>query len=473
MWFVRRCSFLPFRPLRAVAAVAAAVLAAGPAAGCADRGADRSDGRITVWSLENLPPRMEAARRIADDFEEDSGVEVELVGVAEAQLPQMVMSAAAAGRLPDVIGAVPLAQVWQMHGNGLLDTRTAGGIVEELGPETFDRNALALASDGPVRLAVPSDAWLQVLAYRKDLFRRAGLPAPTTYDALLTAARTLDRGRTEGIAAATDPGDVFTQQSFEDLALANGCRLVDDRGAVALDSGPCRTAFGLYGELTAEHGPPGTQTVDTTRATYFSGRSAMLLWSSMVLDELAGLRADALPACPQCTGDPGFLARNTGIVTALRGPDGRAPAQYGEVTSWAVTRTAETSAARDFVRHMTGPGYEAWFGTAAEGKIPVRSGTRDDPDRYTRAWRSAPIGTDARRPFDEVYPDALLDELLAGVGAMRRWGIAEGQGALVGATMGELPVPRAIGAVADGRITAAQAAREAAEEVEALRTSLE
>ncbi|OON82677.1 ABC transporter substrate-binding protein [Streptomyces tsukubensis] len=453
----------------------AATLAAGLLAGCGSgaSGEQKADNRITVWTQENLPPRMEATKKVVRRFEKESGVHVDLVGVDEAQLPQLIMSAAAAGELPDVIGAVPMGQVWQMYGNGLLNTQVSRQIVADLNPKTFNANALSLTADGANRLAVPSDAWLQLLVYRKDLFEEAGLKPPTTYANALKAASVLDQGKRDGISLATDPSDVFTQQSFEDLALANGCRLVDGQGKVTLDSPACRTAFKTYDTLAREHGAPGTQSVDTTRATYFSGRSGMMVWSSFLLDELAGLRSDALPSCPQCKKDPDFLARNTGIVTSLKGAEGKEPAQFGEITSWAVTRTAETGASRKFIEYMMGKGYADWFGMATEGKIPVRNGTSKDPDAFRKAWRASDMGVDKRRSMQEAYPSKLGDQLLDGVSRMKRWGLAEGQGALVGATNGELPVAKAIGSMSSGQLSPEGAAEEAAEEVEALKKSLQ
>ncbi|MFF3832761.1 ABC transporter substrate-binding protein [Streptomyces sp. NPDC002458] len=452
----------------------AATLAGGLLAGCSgSSAAEQSDNRITVWSQENLPPRMAATEKVVSRFEKESGVKVDLVGVDEAQLPQLIMSAAAAGKLPDVIGAVPMGQVWQMYGNGLLDTEVADRIVEDLEPDTFNSNALALTSDGGTRLGVPSDAWLQILVYRKDLFEKAGLDAPDDYASALKAAAALDKGGRDGISLATDPSDVFTQQSFEDLALANGCELVDEAGEPALDSPACRAAFKAYDTLAREHGAPGTQSVDTTRATYFAGKSSMMVWSSFLLDELAGLRSDALPSCPECKKDPKFLARNTGVVTSLKGPDGKEPAQFGEITSWAVTRTAEKGASQKFIEYMMGKGYADWFGMAPEGKIPVRTGTAQKPGSFEQEWRASVMGVDHRESMQKAYPSALLDQLVAGVGGMKRWGLTQGQGALVGATNGELPVAKAIGAMTSGQLSPDEAAKEAEDEVTALQKSLQ
>lgn len=398
---------------------------------------------------------------------------MKLVGVDEKQMPQLIMSAAASGTLPDVIGAAPMGQVWQMYSNGLLNTDIPKRIVDGLGRDTFNANALELTSDGGTSLGVPSDAWLQLLVYRKDQFGQRSLPAPTTYAKALAAAKALTTEGHDGISAATDPSDAFTSQSFESLALANDCQLVDDRHEVALDSPRCQEAFRTYDRLARTYGAPGTQTVDSTRATYFAGRSSMVIWSSFLLDELAGLRKDALPSCPQCAKDPRYLSDHSGIVTAMQGPDADEAAQFGEITSWVTTKTAETAASREFIEYMMGTGYESWFGMAPEGKIPVRKGTAAEPERYLDAWRHSDIGVDTRKPLDEVFPTSLLDQLADGVSNMRRWGITQGEGALVGATNGELPVPKAIGAMTSGQSSPSEAARDADEEVAALRKSLQ
>ncbi|MGW1629369.1 ABC transporter substrate-binding protein [Streptomyces anthocyanicus] len=459
---------------RTIAVGVTAALGIGLLSGCASStGPGRPDREITVWSQENLPDRVAATQKVIDGFEKKTGVKVKLVGVDEKQMPQLIMSAAASGTLPDVIGAAPMGQVWQMYSNGLLNTDIPKRIVDGLGRDTFNANALELTSDGGTSLGVPSDAWLQLLVYRKDQFGQKSLPAPTTYAKALAAAKALTTEGHDGISAATDPSDAFTSQSFESLALANDCQLVDDRHEVALDSPRCQEAFRTYDRLARTYGAPGTQTVDSTRATYFAGRSSMVIWSSFLLDELAGLRKDALPSCPQCAKDPRYLSDHSGIVTAMQGPDADEAAQFGEITSWVTTKTAETAASREFIEYMMGTGYESWFGMAPEGKIPVRKGTAAEPERYLDAWRHSDIGVDTRKPLDEVFPTSLLDQLADGVSNMRRWGITQGEGALVGATNGELPVPKAIGTMTSGQSSPSEAARDADEEVAALRKSLQ
>ncbi|MFI7221930.1 ABC transporter substrate-binding protein [Nonomuraea angiospora] len=452
-------------PKKVTAVLSVALLAAASLAACGDGGESSAGNQITVWTEENLNDRMAVQNQIAADFTKKTGIQVKLVAMAEDQFSQAVTAAAAAGDLPDVIGALPLAAVRELEANDLLDTETPGKVVDQLGRDSFSPRALELDSSGGKLLAVPSDGWAQLILYRKDLFDKAGLQPPDTYERLQAAAAKLNTGGVAGITLAIAPKDSFTAQSFEHVALANGCQLVDNSGNVALDSPQCVKAFEFYGKLAKDYSVKGKQDVDSTRATYFSGKAAMTIWSSFILDELAGLRKDALPSCQECRADPEWLAKNTGVVTALKGPDGSAPAQYGEIVSWAVTRDAAKDPAAKFVAYMMNEGYERWIGMAPEGKFPTRKGFEDK-------WNKLPAGVDSKKPLADIYPADVLDALRKSPDTFARWGIPQGQGKLVGATMGELPVPKALSAVVDGSLTPQAAAAQAKADVETIKRGI-
>jgi multiple sugar transport system substrate-binding protein len=458
----------------AVAAVGVAVLVGACGSddsGSGDDGGEAS-GPLVVWTLENLPDRIAAQEQIASAFTADSGIEVELVGIDEDQFNQLLTSAAAAGELPDVVGALPLSGVQALAANELVDTDAADAVVETLGADTFSERSLELTRADDTQLAVPSDGWAQLLLYRQDLFTAAGLAAPETYEDILAAAQALDTPERAGFTGANVANDAFTQQTFEQFALGNDCQLVDDDGEVTLDSDQCVAAFEFYDDLLTNYSVAGAQDVDTTRAAYFAGQAAMVVWSSFILDEMAGLRADALPSCPECAADPAFLARNSGVVTAVAGPDGDEGAQFGEVVSWAITVEAQ-DAATDFVEYMMEDGYEQWIGFAPEGKVPTRQGTADEPTRFIDVWSTLPAGVDTKAPLADFYPTEVLDALRTSPDTFSPWGISQGQGALVGAALGELPVPQAIAAMTGGEVEPAEAAQQADAAVQEIADSLE
>ncbi len=458
---------------RATAAAMAAVCVTALAlTGCTSSGDDDGgDAGITFWLQEDLPDRVAATQEIVDAFTEETGIEVEVVSVAEDQFAQLITSSAAAGDLPDVIGGISLPQVRTLSANEFVDTDAVAATIDALDPSTFSENALALTSDGDTSLAIPSESWTQMLFYRTDLFEAAGLDAPDSYESILEAAKTLDSPEVAGFVGATAPGDAFTEQTFEQIALGNGCELVNEDGDVELDSDACVGAFEFYGELTGGYSVPGAQDVDTTRATYFAGDAAMFIWSSFVLDELAGLREDAKPSCPECLADPAFLAANTGVVTSIAGPDADGAAQFGEITSWTITEGANADASQSFVEYMMSDGYEPWIAIAPEGKVPVRAGTPEEPTRFSDLWATLPAGVDTKAPLSDFYAPEVLEAVAAGPQDLARWGITQGQGSLLGALQGELPVATAVSDVAQGG-DPADAATTAAETVRSIAESL-
>ncbi|GAA4377084.1 ABC transporter substrate-binding protein [Agromyces bauzanensis] len=462
--------------LRATAIAISAMLSAAALAmtGCtsAQETDDGGGEGITFWVQEDLPDRVAATQEIVDAFTADAGIGVELVSVAEDQFSQLITAAAAAGDLPDVIGGISLPQVRTLSANELIDTAAVGEVVDALDRSTFSEKALELTADGDTQLAVPSESWTQMLYYRTDLFEAAGLEVPDSYEAILEAARTLDTDEMAGFVGATAPGDAFTEQTFEHLALGNDCQLVNDDGEIELDSDACVAAFEFYGDLVTNYSVPGAQDVDTTRATYFAGDAAMFIWSSFVLDELAGLRNDAMPSCPECVADSGFLAANTGVVTAIEGPDASGPAQFGEITSWTMTDGGNVESSRAFIEYMMSDGYEPWIAIAPEGKVPVRTGTEEEPTLYSDLWATLPAGVDTKAPLSDFYAADVLEVVAAGPEDLARWGISQGQGNLLGALQGEHPVADAVSEVAQGE-DPATAAQDSAEAVRSIAASLE
>jgi multiple sugar transport system substrate-binding protein len=464
------------RPQRRMRRAACGALALGltasvAACGSGDGDSGSGDGdQLTVWIEEDLPDRVAATQKIVDAYTKETGTKVKLVAVAEDQFNQLLTSNAAAGKLPDVVGGIPLGQARTMSANQLLDTDAIAEVIDSLGEDTFSAKALELTKDGDTPISVPSESWTQLLVYRKDLFDEAGLDTPDSYDAMLAAAKELNSGPVAGFIGANIAGDAFTEQTFEHLGLGNNCQLVDDSGAVTFDSDECVEALAFYGQLEG-YSPSGEQDVDTTRAQYFAGKAAMVIWSTFILDEMAGLRKDALPTCPECKKDPAFLAKNSGVVTAIQGPSGTEPAVFGEITSWEIAADAQTDAAKEFVEYMMTDGYEPWIAIAPEGKVPVRAGTSDNPTQFTDAWAKMDVGVDEKAPLSDFYGPDVTDALTTGVDQLARWAIPQGQGDLLGAIQGEQPVAGAVNQVVSGT-DAAEAAKQAADAIKEAQDTL-
>jgi multiple sugar transport system substrate-binding protein len=462
-----------FRQRRAVAVMLAVATVGGLAlAGCSSSGSKHasSSKTLTVWSEENDPQRLTEQRKIFAQFTASTGIPVKLVGVAEDQFSTLVTSSAAAGNLPDVIGALPVSDADQLAKEKIADSAAAESVVNKLGRSTFQAKALQLATQNGSLVGVPSDSWVQLLVYRRDLFSKYSLPAPTTYASILSDAAALKAHGYIGIVAATDANDAFTEQTFEYASLANGCQLVNAKGNVTLGSSQCQQAFSFYDKLIKNDSVTGSQTVDTTSQEYLAGKAGMVIWSSYILPVLAGQEQGSVPSCPQCKSDSAYLAKNSGIVTSISGGS-TAATDYGQLSSWVITQTSPRKAAAEkLVTYMMNQGYGSWLSLDPPGKLPVRTSTSAGP--ISKQWSSLPIALGAGKPTSAYYSASTITNLLGGTSKITEWGLPYGQGALLGATLASQPVPNAISSMISGSLSPSAAAQQAVSQVKNIQSNL-
>jgi multiple sugar transport system substrate-binding protein len=105
--------------------------------------------------------------------------------------------------------------------------------------------------------------------------------------------------------------------------------------------------------------------------------------------------------------------------------------------------------------------YLDWLAISPEGKFPMRLGATTGSTEYVDAWRNLEIGVDSKAPISDFYGDDVIDALVAGATNFARWGLADGQGQLVGGVYQELVFPLLISDVINGSLTAEEAAAEA------------
>jgi len=424
-----------------------------------------AQNQITFWTTEVEKDRLDIQRGVARTFTHKSGISVRVVPVQENLLAERVTAAYAARSLPDVVfHPIDFTIGWAEA--GILDDRSATELVNHLGKETFGIGPLNLAQVPGGYAAIPTDGWGQLLLYRKDLFGKKGLPVPDRWDRILKAARALHNPPLMwGFEAPTDPGQIYTQQVFEHLALSNGVRLTGPSGTVHLDTPEMIQTLEFYKALT-RFSPPGNLYWLHTRMDYLSGRAAMIIWSPFILDELSGLRRDQ-PVVPDIAkGKPGFLAKNTGFVSILKGPKGAA--QYGQINYLGITQDANKAAAKQWVEFLLTEGYLKWLGMAAEGKLPLHKGTRDEPNRFIKGWMELEFGVTTRARISEFYGMDVVKTVISGLDGFDRWGFAEGKGALIFKIYGTKIIPEILKRFLDGELSAEQAAEMMDKRVKAL-----
>nr|HID58446.1 extracellular solute-binding protein [Desulfobacterales bacterium] len=409
--------------------------------------------------------RLDTQREIARKFTKRTRIGVRIIPVHENLLAERVTAAYAARSLPDVIFH-PIDFTIGWGEAGILDGRSATEVVNRLGEETFSNGPLNLVRVPEGYAAVPIDGWGQLLLYRKDLFNNAGLAVPDHWDRILQAAKVLHNPPLIwGFEVGTDPGQTYTQQVFEHFALSNGVRLTDSSGNIHLDTPQMVQVLEFYKAL-AKFTPPGNIYWLHTRMDFLSGRAAMIIWSPFILDELSGLRQDQPVVPDMAKGKKGFLARNTGFVSIIYGPNGAA--QYGQINYLGITRDADVTKAKKWVEFLLTDGYLEWLGMAPEGKLPVRKGTLGEPNRFIDGWMRLRFGVTTRVRISEFYGMDLVKTIMSGMDGLDRWGFARGKGALISRVYGTKVIPEILKRFLNGEISAKEAARMMERRVKAL-----
>ena len=380
---------------------------------------------IRFWTTEEQPARLAKQQAMAADFKKRTGHSVEVIPVSEKDLGKRATAAFAAGDLPDVIYHT-LQYVLPWSEAGILDVETNDDIVNSLQKSTFAPGAISMAQFNGKTAAVPVDGWTQMVVYRKDLFDKAGLAAPTSYANIEAAIEKLHNPpNMYGFVAATKVDENFMSQVLEHVFLANGVSPVNKNGFSKLDEKATSEVLNFYKKI-AKASPAGELYWKQSRAIYFAGKAAMIIWSPFILDELAGLRNSAPPTIND---DPTSkeLAQKTGIVTTFGGPSNPSGAAWADIRYFGVTSDANTDIASEFVKYSMKDGYTATLSIAPEGKFPVRRGEPLNTSKYVKAWSKFPVGVDRKAPLSELYSPLTIDKIVAGLETADRWGVSEGQ----------------------------------------------
>jgi multiple sugar transport system substrate-binding protein len=197
------------RRRRTSAAVALGAVLALTATACGDdgsgaggdKGAEGSGkGKIVFWD-NNGGVRTDVWKTIIADFEKaNPDIDVEYVGIASTEYQSKVDTAIQGGGLPDVggVGAAMLAGFAAQNALDPLDDRLAKSALNgKLNEDMVESLKAAGGGDGTL-YSVPTSANNGVLYYRTDLFDKAGLKEPTSWDAFFEAAEKLtDKGKNQ------------------------------------------------------------------------------------------------------------------------------------------------------------------------------------------------------------------------------------------------------------------------------------
>lgn len=246
--------------LLAVAATATAALSL-TACGGADAGnsADSKTVRVTlanhVWT-ENI-------KKALPQFEKASGLKVEITQLGEDQLSDQYNVKLNAGSSDlDVMMYRPLQEGKLFAKNKYLaDISQDVTSAKDWNWGDFQAGPVGATTYQGKVVGVPLITEQEVLYYRKDLLKKAGIAAPPkTLDELKADAAKI-AAQNPGIAgfvARTGKSAAVTQ--FSSFLYSMGGDFIDESGKAAVNSPAAKQAYALYGGLIRDYGPKNVST---------------------------------------------------------------------------------------------------------------------------------------------------------------------------------------------------------------------
>ncbi|MGH9000075.1 MAG: extracellular solute-binding protein [Acidimicrobiia bacterium] len=291
------------RILAVCLALIAGACGGGGGGGGEGGGSERAGGELDVWIMEPGAPELKDffADATAEFETAHDSTDVNVVFKPWAGAHDQFTIAIGGGRVPDV---AEMGSTWTPE-------FAAVGALAEAGPlDGFVDSLVEGATFGESGYGVPWYAGARALIYRSDVLADLGLPAPATWDELVTVGRAV-RDRT-GMSAFGVAGDA--NHYFLPMVWQNGGEIATrgaDGGWVSgMSSDEAVEAIQFYADLYRKErfAPEGALTWNArdVRAAFEAGQLAMMIGGGWDVDailaahpELEGKVATALlPAGP-------------------------------------------------------------------------------------------------------------------------------------------------------------------------------
>ncbi|QNP73438.1 sugar ABC transporter substrate-binding protein [Streptomyces roseirectus] len=291
--------------------------------GSGDKGAEGSGtGKILFWD-NNGGVRTDIWKTIIADFENaNPDIKVEYVGIAATEYQSKVDTAIRGGGLPDVggVGAAMLAGFAAQGALEPLDERLSKSPLNGKLNKDMVASLKAAGGGDDTLYSIPTSANNGVLYYRTDLFQKAGLQPPTTWDNFYTAAEKLTnagknefgytiRGGAGSIAQALDA--MYGQSQITSFWNGDKTTLNDPKNVAALEK-----YAGLYKKVT----PAADLNNDFTKmvAQWDSGTIGMLNHNlGSYQDHVKAFGADKFRGVPSPTAADGKRVQVSNPVDGL------------------------------------------------------------------------------------------------------------------------------------------------------------
>lgn len=327
---------------------------------------------ITYYTPETDPTTVKVDENIIKRFEE-THPDVKIL-IIHANVEEVLPKLAAqlrAGTAPDVAFFSPRLIPGLVEQGFLLPLED---VFEDIGD--IPRKFVTPTLDHKI-YDIPILAEAEVLYYRKDLFEKAGIKPPTTFNEVLKAAKalTVDTNGDGNIdqygmsIVGKMPDNYFW---FSTILWANGGDFFDENNNVAIDSPKAIEALEFLGELM-KYAPPGAIN---------AGRPEALTQFSMGVTTMLNSPGRLLTVIDRYNPE---LVSKIGIVPIPVGPSGNNPIVHNYINSFVVfSGTKHPEIAKEFIKfYMSGEQYLEFLTSSVPGHaLPVRTSWLDNPKYF-------------------------------------------------------------------------------------------
>ena len=241
------------------------------------------------------------------EFEKATGIKVNLESLQESQLStKLATEFATKSSSIDAFMLRPLQEGKMFSKNDWLEPLTGYNFSD------YPKNMMTVATFGQKPYIVPIVTEWEVLYYRKDVLKKAGLKVPTTLAELEAAAKKVNSDSMAGFASRGKGAAAVTQMSS---FVYNYGGLYLDKGVAVFNSKPALDAIRFYGRLVGSYGPKGITSMswENIIPLFQAGKIAMWTDASVFYGQLID------PAKSQ------VAPENVGIATFPAGPRKNTP----------------------------------------------------------------------------------------------------------------------------------------------------
>lgn len=355
----------------------------------------------TIRFVAGLQPWQEAVVPLIPQFEELTGITVEVEALPEDQFRQRLQVELTAGTgdidvfMTSVLqdGARFSEAGWYADLEPLVSDPTLTS--PDYNFEDISSAVLEGHTFDGVLSALPIQLEVQMLFYRKDLLEAAGFSGPpSTFEELEQMAAAVHNPDEDIYGFASRGRGAATVTQITSFLRSYGADYLDENGLAAFDSPEGIQAIDEYGRLIRTYGPSGSvnNSWEELLALFQSGSIA--LWT----DNSGQAKAVRDPAASTVADVVGYAPMPAGPVTA-------AQSYFGWASAIAAS-SQKKEAAWYFLQWLTGPDVVTQL---QEQGIPggrVSVGFGDDvPDEFVTAFQTALADATAQLPAVKPVPE--------------------------------------------------------------------